>query len=420
MANSLWIKAFSIIQGASLLLFLSSSFGAEPLRLNLEQAVQIALERNLELKTKREELGIAEGRQIRANLFLQNNPELDGDVANRRLKRPEDGSNKNLPQGVVSLMQEFEIGGQPAYRREAAERNLEKVTLEVSDFARLLRFRVTEQFLRLMNAQTKIQQAQQIVDLRSRLYDAAKIRLKFGDIPEVQLITTEFELNRARSDLIGLQREYEELVSKLKTDLALEDDAIVELQGEFTRVSPPFSASDLLKSALQRRSDLGALERETKVAEAEERLTRAERIPNIKIGPFFERDDKDNIVGGRLSIPLPFFDRKQGELRQALARRSIANINYLNLRQVIEKAVRASHERFKLSEKDLSLYPEGTMKRFDDNLELYQRAYQERQIDLLEIILFQNRVIEARQRFIDALTNYNISLAELKFQAGIE
>src|SRR5437016_827762 len=83
-------------------------------------------------------------------------------------------------------------------------------TLEVSDFARLLRFRVTEQFLRLMNAQTKIQQAQQIVDLRSRLYDAAKIRLKFGDIPEVQLITTEFELNRARSDLIGLQREYEE------------------------------------------------------------------------------------------------------------------------------------------------------------------------------------------------------------------
>ena len=420
MANSLWIKAFSIIQGASLLLFLSSSFGAEPLRLNLEQAVQIALERNLELKTKREELGIAEGRQIRANLFLQNNPELDGDVANRRLKRPEDGSNKNLPQGVVSLMQEFEIGGQPAYRREAAERNLEKVTLEVSDFARLLRFRVTEQFLRLMNAQTKIQQAQQIVDLRSRLYDAAKIRLKFGDIPEVQLITTEFELNRARSDLIGLQREYEELVSKLKTDLALEDDAIVELQGEFTRVSPPFSASDLLKSALQRRSDLGALERETKVAEAEERLTRAERIPNIKIGPFFERDDKDNIVGGRLSIPLPFFDRKQGELRQALARRSIANINYLNLRQVIEKAVRASYERFKLSEKDLSLYPEGTMKRFDDNLELYQRAYQERQIDLLEIILFQNRVIEARQRFIDALTNYNISLAELKFQAGIE
>ena len=60
------------------------------------------------------------------------------------------------------------------------------------------------------------------------------------------------------------------------------------------------------------------------------------------------------------------------------------------------------------------------MKKFDDSLELYQRAYQERAIDLSEIILFQNQVVEARLKYIEALTNYNLSLAELKFQGGIE
>ena len=419
MANSLWIKAFCVFQGIYFLIIIRS-FGAEPMRMNLEQAVQIALERNLELKAKSEELGIAEGRVIKSNLFLQNNPELEADMANKRLKKPEEGFNKNLFQPGVSLSQEFEIAGQPRYRREAAQRNLEKVSFEVSDFGRTLRFRITELFLKLLNGKAKINQAEQIVGLKNRLYEASQARLKAGDIPEVQLAIAEFELNRAKSELISLQREYEELVSRLGTDLVLEKEESIEPVGDLTRTPLAASVDELFKSALEKRPDLAALDQEKKVAEAEELLTRAERIPNIKFGMFYEKDDKDNIVGGRVSMPLPFFDRKQGELREALSRKRIANLNYIHRRQALEKEVRAAFTRFKLAERDLSYYPEGAMKRFDESLELYQKAYQEGAIDLADAIVFQNQVIEARLKFIDALTNYNLSLAELKLQAGIE
>lgn len=418
MANSLWVNASFIIH-AVLLLVLSSAFGAKPMRLTLEQAVQITLDRNLELKAKREDLGLAEARLIRGNLLFQHNPELEGDVSNRRLNKPEDGS-RNVLQGGVFLSQEFEIGGQPIFRRQAAQRNFEKVKFEVADFERTLRFRVTELFLRLVSNQAKVKQAEQVVDLRSRLYEASGTRLRLGDIPEVQHTLSEFEFNRARSDLIGLQREYEESLAKLRTELSLEPDVQVEVIAEFKRTPTSLSPAELVKTALERRADLAALEREKSVTEAEERLTRAEIIPNVKAGPFYERDDRDNIIGGRISIPLPIFDRKQAELREALARRSAANINYLNLRQGIERSVRTAYARLKLSEQELSYYPETAMKRFDETLELYLKAYQERQIDLSELLLFQNQVIEARQKFIDAMTNYNLSLAELKLQAGIE
>jgi len=418
MLISLWIKAFFVLQGVSLLI-LASSFGAEPMRLTLEHALQIALERNLELKAKSEELGIAEGRVIKSDIFLQNNPELEADMANKRLKKPEEGFNKNLFQPGVSLSQEFEIGGQPGYRREAAQRNHKKVTFEVSDFSRTLRFRITELFLKLLNGKAKITQAEQIVNLKNRLYEASKGRLAAGDIPAVQLAIAEFELNRAKSELISLQREYEELLSRLRTDIVLEEEN-VEPVGDLTRAPLAASLDQLLKSALEKRPDLAALDQEKKVTEAEELLTRAERIPNIKFGMFYEKDDKDNIVGGRVSIPLPFFDRKQGELREALSRKRIANLNYIQRRQALEKEVRAAFTRFKLAERDVSYYPEGAMKRFDESLELYQRAYQERAVDLADAILFQNQVIEARLKFIDTLTVYNLSLAELKFQAGIE
>ncbi len=419
MANSFLIKSSFILHAVSFVV-LSSAFGAEPMRLTLEQATHMTTERNLELKAKREDLGIAEARLIRANLLFQHNPELEGDVSNRRLNKPENGSSRNVPQGGVFLSQEFEIGGQPIYRRQAAQRNYEKVKFEVADFERALRFRVTEIFLKLLNGQAKIKQAEQIVDLRSRLYEASGTRLKLGDIPEVQHTLSEFELNRAKSDLIGLQREREEFLAKVRTDLGLEPDAPVEVVGDLKPAPTALSPAELVKIALERRPDLSALERERGVTEAEEKLIRAERIPNVKLGPFYERDDKDNIIGGRVSIPLPIFDRKQAELREALARRSAANINYLNLRQSIDRSIRAAYARLKLSEQEISLYPEASMKRFDETLELYLKAYEEGAINLADAILFQNQVIEARQKFIDAMTNYNLSLAELKLQAGIE
>ena len=402
-------------------LVLAPAQGAEMIRLDLETAVKFALERNLELKAEREGIGIAEGRVIKSNLFLQQNPELEGEAGNFKVTRGEPEFARNQTNFGFSLSQEFEIGGQPRYRREAAQRNLEKVKFEIGDFERTLRFRITELFLRLVNTQAKIKQAEQIVDLRQRLYEASKTRLALGDIPEVQVTIAEFELNRARSDLIAFQREYEELLSRLRTDLVLENNGI-EIVGDLSRTAPPISLDELLKTALERRPDLAAFEREKKVTEAEELLTRAERIPNIKLGAFYDREKQEGgyIAGGKISIPLPFFDRKQAELREAQARKSIANLNYINRRQTLEKEIRAAYAKFKLAERDLSLYPEGAMKRFDESLDLYQRAYQERAIDLADAILFQNQVIEARLKFIETLTNYNLSLAELKFQAGIE
>ncbi len=404
----------------SMLTTSSPAIAAQEIILSLDTAVRLALEQNLELKAKREELGIAEGRLIRSNLFLQHNPELEGDLSNRRVKKPEEGFPKNLTQGGVALTQEFEIAGQPAYRREAAERNLEKVRFEVSDFARTLRFRVTENFLKLLNIKAKITQGERIIDLRTRLRDASKRRLELGDIPEVQHLLAEFELNRTESDLISLRREREETLLSLRQNLALEPESGVEILGDLNFTAQTLSAAELVKAALERRPDLAALEREKRVAEAEESLNRAERIPNVKFGIFWERDDRDNIVGGKLSIPLPFFDRKQGEIREAQARKSQANINYLNSRQTIERSVQSAYQKFKLSEREISLYPAEARKRFDNSLELYLKAYQERLIDLPDLIVFQNQVVEARQKYIDSLTNYNLALAELKYQAGIE
>jgi hypothetical protein len=58
-------------------LIVASALGAEAIKLDLEQAIKMAFEQNRELNAKREEIGIAQGRVNKSNLFLQQNPELE-------------------------------------------------------------------------------------------------------------------------------------------------------------------------------------------------------------------------------------------------------------------------------------------------------------------------------------------------------
>lgn len=405
-----------------LLLIAAPVLGKEPIKLDLEKAVGLALERNLELKAKREEIGIAEARLTGANLFLQHNPELGIAGGNFKVSAGELALRRNLFNSKFSFSQELEVGGQPKYRRRAAAGNLLSVKLDVRDLERTVRFRVTELFLKLLSTEARIKQADRIVDLKTRLVEASRARLAAGDIPEVEVAIAEFGLNSEKSELLSLQREYNELLVALKTELALGSEQEVELEGELTPM--PFSTpeAEVLRTALQNRPDLSALSEQRKVAQEEQLLARAQRVPNINIGVFYERQPQESgyLTGGQVSVPLPFYDRNQAEIREARARKEMADTHYANLLQTIEKQVQGAYERFKLSEKDLSLYPKGALKGFDDNLELTQRAYQEGQIDLSEALLFQDQVIAARINFIDVITNYNLSLTELKFQAGID
>ena len=144
MAISLLVKIFLVYQGVFFLI-VASALGAEAIRLDLEQAIKMAFEQNLELKAKREELGIAEGRGSSLIFFSNRIPSwkvMWGILAYKG--EPEFA--KNQTNFGFSLYQEFEIGGQPRYRREAAQGNLEKVKFEIGDFERTLRFRITESF----------------------------------------------------------------------------------------------------------------------------------------------------------------------------------------------------------------------------------------------------------------------------------
>jgi len=420
MVASRFINLIFLLEVAFLLVY-SPAVAAEGIRLDLEKAIKFGLERNLDLKAKEVELGVAKGQVTKANLFLQHNPELDVDLAHRGAKKKEEGERRYHTDVEVKLSQEIEIGGQSTYRREAAQKELEKANWELREAGQQVRFSVKSLFFTLLTLQEKMERGKGSAGLFVRLLDAAKNRVRVGDAPEMILAQAEFELSRAKSDILELQREYQGKLAELKTILNLPAEQEITLDGGLERKEPLPNLKSLLESALRNRPDLAAQDAERRAAEAEVNLTRSERIPDIEVSAFYSREEGNfNIFGGGVSIPLPFFDRKQGELEQALAKKSAADIQYRNLRQTVEKSVRSAWEQYRISETEIGLFGENVLEKFRVNLELIQRAYEEGQIEIFEAITAQDRLIEAQVRYLDVLLAYHLARAELEREAALE
>ena len=400
---------------------LSPTFAAEQKKLNLEKAIKIALEQNLDLKAKEAELGLFKGQVTKANLFLQHNPEFEFGIADRRADKREEGESRHNTDVDVKLSQEFEIGGQATHRREAAQKELEKATWELRETRQQVRFRVKSQFFTLLTLQEKIERGKGSVALLDRLLAAAKDRVRVGDAPEMILAPAEFALSLAKSDIFELKREYQGNLAELRTLLNLPGEEEITLEGDLKRKESMPDFKSLLESALRNRPDLAARDAERQPAEAEVKLTRSERVPDIEFSAFYMREEGNfNIFGGSFSIPLPFFDRKQGELEQALAIKSAANIQYRNLRQTVEKSVRPTWEQYRIAEAGIGLFGENVLEKFRETLELTQRAYEEGQIEIFQAITAQDRLIEAQLRYLDVLLAYHLARVELEREAALE
>jgi cobalt-zinc-cadmium efflux system outer membrane protein len=391
---------------------------------NLSQTMAFALENNGELKALREEKGIREAGRSRAGLYP--NPVLEADGTTGKLTGSP--SENTL---TVGISQEFLTAGKRSKRLLAAEKELEGFGRQIDNAGRLLAVEVKTAFYDLLLARQKVELAQRYLDLNNRLLAVAGQRFEAGDIPELEVNLARVEA--ARSE--GRKAEAEREVAPARARLLLLMGLPAETEASFTGAlegepAGSMTLAELKTLALSKRPDLAAMEAEKTKAEAEVRLARAERIPNITAGIAYQREntvtdigdeefkDADNLIGLSLAIPIPLFDRNQAGIREAAARKGSAAARYLFTRQSVELEVEAAHARLAAAEKILALYAGGIIPQLEENLKLVQEAYQIGEIGILAVIEEQKKFFEVHESYLAALYTRQTSRIEMEKAVG--
>ncbi len=390
---------------------------SETKELALSQAITLALEKNPDLQTLRLEEESVKGRIEKARLLLINNPTLEGNVSKK--DRPDaEGGGKFTNYGF-KLSQEFEVAGQRGARINVAEKELARVKLEIRDKERVLISDVKDAFARALSLKKKSGLAKENVRLNEELLGYTKIKLEAGDISGLDVNLAEVELSKAKKELLLAERQYKEALISLQGLLGLAPDMFFAVEGELPSEAPTLPDKEALKRvALSQRPDSKAIVFEMEKTEAVLKLVKKEASPNITLAGFYDRDERRNAVGLAISVPLPFFDRKQAEKKEAFAKAEGAKIKAAGLKKTIEREVDQAFNDITAAIEELLLFRKEILVKAAENLKLLNLAFKEGKIGFFEVRLAQKDTIEAQFAYIEAQTRAQLALNAIEKTTG--
>ncbi|MBI3303362.1 MAG: TolC family protein [Deltaproteobacteria bacterium] len=392
--------------------------GEPALLLDLPAALEQALRENPELQAKRQALGTAQGRVQQAELLFQENPRLsvDADARHRKFSAP---TGRSAADVEVRLLQEIEIAGQRGYRREAAAKNLAQAEWSVADAERLLRLEVTQAFYDLLALQEKIAAQRQVLATQEALLQAGLTRFDRGDISVLELDTLRLDRDRAQNDLMSRENEKVLAETRLRLLLGLAEPTPLTASGALSAPAIDQGKDRLLPletletCAFAQRPDLKVARLALETREAELRLAQARRIPNIALGPLYRLDNEDQVIGGTLVVPLPFFNRNQQEIATALANLGVSRTELAARERTIRQEVHAAYTRVQLAERRLAPYGKSYLDNLGQSAAFAQKAYEAGEITIFEFSVVLDRLVQTRFRYLDAVLAYLQATVEL-------
>ncbi|EKT4467139.1 TolC family protein [Pseudomonas putida] len=372
--------------------------------LSLPQALDAAFAQNPELAAAGREIGIAEGERRQAGLIP--NPELSWEVEDTR---------RDTSTTTVTLSQALELGGKRGARIELASAGQSVAQLELERQRNGLRADVVQAFHAALRAQTALELAQQSQALTERGLQVVQGRIKAGQSSPVEATRAQVQLAQARAQVRRAESQrtvaYQALARLTGNPLAPFDRL------DASHLSPgPAPRAEVLLDKIARTAEWRLAEAQIQRGEAALGSEKAQRIPDltVSLGSQYSREDRErvNVVG--LSMPLPLFDRNQGNVLAAARRadqaRDLRNAVELRLRSDTRSAV----SQWAAAMEDVQAYDRTILPSAQQAVDTATRGFEMGKFGFLDVLDAQRTLIEARGLYLDALASATDARAQVE------
>ncbi|AQT12040.1 TolC family protein [Pseudomonas protegens] len=370
----------------------SASAVEQPL-LSLDSALARAFANNPELAAARWEIDIAQGARQQAGLIP--NPVLSVDAEDTR---------RDSRTTSVKLSQALELGGKRGARIDVASRGQELAALELERRRNQLRADVLDAYYTALRAQERTQLAGRSLALAERGVAVAQGRVNAGKASPVEATRAQVQLAEVRLELNRGQMEQDNAYRRLAmvTGAATSDFAGVQEQPQALAALP---APAQLLGRLPETTELRLAEQEVVQREASLGLEKAQRIPDLDVSVGSQYDasarERVNLVG--LSMPLPLFNRNQGNVLSAARRadqaRDLRNATELRLRTETRQAL----EQWNTARGEVQSFNQTILPAAQRAVDSATQGFEMGKFSFLDVLDAQRTLIGARTQYLAAL-----------------
>jgi len=402
---SLWLWTAQQASGAD-----SQVSGA---RYDLAALLALALERHPALAVGEADVEASRGRLLGAQAYP--NPELTiGAGPGRAL---EGAPNRGTEVGA-RVSQPLEWMPTRSARIRAAEQAIAAQTFVRQDAALRLTANVTSAFYDLLGAQRERALAAQMLDTVEQLAATARKRVAAGESPKFEQVKAEVEWQRAVKERERADSRVAQARSTLEAAVGQDLGRDFDAQGEFPDSRAEPSLETLLERALRQHPMIRASERTEAQRTALLESARSSRVPDLSLFGSAEREiDRESYRVG-LSVPLPLWSQRQGEIAEAAAGVRRAEAEAQQARLELTKALTQAFEQFRMASGQVDLFRHGLLRQAEEAAAIAQKSYQVGELSLLELLDAQRVAFQTTREFCQAQVAQAVALAMLDRLTG--
>ena len=401
-----------------------------PVRITLDEALQLALQHNHNLLAARTTIQQSEAAETTAN--LRPNPSLFADWEYLPLGSPARQNPSvyggqtigdylhNNTEGDIGLSYLMERGKKRQHRLQAAKDVTTQTRSLVTDSERSLTFSVASLFVNVQLAESTLELAQQDLESFQKTVDLGEKRYKAGAISEDDYLKIKLQLLQFETDLQQAQLARVQALSDLRQLLGYESVAPdYDVAGPFDYQPVKGNVEDFQLKALQNRPDLRAAQQGVTAARSQYELQRAIGKPDVTVQANYSHVNAINAATIYSSIPLPIFNRNQGEIARARYAVTQADEQEKATNGQVLTDVRDAYDGLRTNDKVVTLYRSGYLDVAQKDRDISQYAYQRGAASLLDFLDAERSYRATQLAYRQALASYLLALEQLREAVGV-
>lgn len=281
---------------------------------------------------------------------------------------------------------------------ERAEQNLIAVQTRIRTDLRLA-------FYQALVAQSRLEVANQLVEVASAAVKSSEDLLQAEEIPRAGLLQTEVELQNAYMQRQIFQNQLAAVWQQLNAVLGGAELPQQRLEGDPTVLPEELNWQNTLARIQTVSPEIAIAMAE--LSRARRALNRAsvEAVPNIQTQVSVQHaDSSDDVIAGfQVGIPLPLWNRNQGGISQAQAEVALASQNIDRVALNLQQRLAVAFQNYRNAYTQAATLSAEILPRAEQTLDLVRQGYSSGEVGYLDLLTAQRVYTQTNLTYLNAL-----------------
>ncbi len=380
----------------------------------LDDIVSLAMEHSPSLAGAEGLVKQSHGQQIAAGAYP--NPSVSGNAGRGAIRDPSTGT--RITEHTVTVEQPVEWLGKRQARQEAADAGVAGASAALEETRLTLLADVKVAFYSLLFAQRDAELAAQNVATVEEVLRTVKARVAAGEATSFDTMKAGVEVQKAHKEVARAQNALLVAKTRLNTLAAGSLGKQFSIQGDFQFPQPGLDLDRLTAQALEQHPTLRRLGKLAEQAEHTLRFERESRMPTISVQGSYHREAGDESVTAGLSVPLPLWYRRQGEIETALGTKHRAEAERLRAQNELEQAITQHAQEVRTAQDQLHVFETGLLKQAEQTLTVARTSFRQGAASLLEVLDAQRVYRQTLLEYAQVRADLSIALVRLERAVG--